>query len=350
MSALTGCNLVVLNPAGDVAAQQGELIVYATVLMLIVIIPVLVLTVFFAYHYRASNEDARYEPDWDHSISLEIVVWSVPLAIIICLAGLTWVATHRLNPYSDLRRISAEQPIDPEVAPMTIYAVAMDWKWMFIYPDQNIATINEAAVIVDHPIEWKITSATVMNAFFVPAMAGMIYGMPGMETELNAVLNKSGTYEGFSGNYSGAGFSHMRFDVHAVDEAGFDAWIEKVRSEADSDLTRATYQSVEQSSVDHPITYYGGVSDGLWDRILNMCVGEDALCQNDMKMVDALGGGGIEGLWNREVFAGICSADDPGVFLALVKPAKRDSAAQLMAGLSSPLPPDTLLPPLTGGN
>ncbi|MEM7440116.1 MAG: ubiquinol oxidase subunit II, partial [Pseudomonadota bacterium] len=135
---LPGCDLVLLNPSGDIAAQQGDLIIYATVLMMIVILPVILLTLFFAWHYRAANTKARYEPDWDHSISLEIVIWAVPLAIIICLAGLTWVATHRLNPYDDLTRISETQPLDPAVKPLTVYVVAMDWKWGFIYPEQGI--------------------------------------------------------------------------------------------------------------------------------------------------------------------------------------------------------------------
>jgi len=184
-----------LNPNGDVAAQQGDLIIYATVLMLIVILPVMALTVLFAFAYRASNTEANYDPEWDHSISLEIVIWAVPLAIIICLAGLTWVATHRLDPYQDLRRVSETQPIDPNVEPLQVQVVALDWKWVFIYPEHNIATVNEAAVIVDRPIEWKLTSGTVMNAFYVPEMAGMIYAMAGMETELNAVMNAPGSYD-----------------------------------------------------------------------------------------------------------------------------------------------------------
>ncbi|MEM6739947.1 MAG: ubiquinol oxidase subunit II [Pseudomonadota bacterium] len=320
---LPGCNLVVMDPSGDVASQQSDLIVYATILMLIVIIPVILLTLFFAFYYRASNTSASYEPDWDHSISLEIVIWSVPLAIIICLAGLTWVATHRLNPYGDLTRISATQAVDPDVEPLTIQAVAMDWKWMFLYPEQGIATVNEVAVIVDRPVEWHITSTTVMNAFYVPAMAGMIYGMPGMQTELNAVMNAPGTYDGFSANYSGAGFSHMRFDLKAVDEAGFDAWVDGVRAGGEGILDRPMFLDVEQPSIDAPVRYFERVEEGLWDRIVNLCVGEDRLCQNDMMMVDALGGGGLDGLWNRELFAGICAADDPGVILALVKPNPR---------------------------
>ena len=316
---LSGCNLVLLNPSGDVASQQGDLIVYATVLMLIVILPVMALTVFFAFKYRQGNKDAAYDPEWDHSVSLEIVVWSVPMAIIVCLAGLTWVATHRLEPYNDLPRVSAETAIDPKVTPLQVQVVALDWKWLFIYPEQDIALVNEAAVVVDRPIEWLITSDTVMNAFYVPEMAGMIYAMAGMETELNAVMNAPGTFEGFSSNYSGNGFSQMRFDLHAMSGEEFDAWAEEVRTDTPI-LDTAAFEDLSQPSIDHEVTYFGAVEDGLWDRILNMCTGPTDLCNNDMMMVDALGGGGIDGLWNRELYRGLCSADNPEALFAIMRP------------------------------
>jgi cytochrome o ubiquinol oxidase subunit 2 len=284
-----------MNPAGDVASQQADLIIYATVLMLIVIVPVIALTVFFAMRYRASEKERTYEPEWDHSVSLEIVIWSVPLAIIIMLAGLTWVATHRLDPYADLTRISATQPIDEDVTPLQVQVVAMDWKWLFIYPEYNIATVNEMATIVDRPVELKLTATTVMNAFYVPDMVGMIYAMAGMETELNGVLNSEGTYEGFASHYNGAGFSKMRFDVQALDEAGFAAWVADAQS-VPQDLTRATFEQLEQPSIDDDVAYYASVEDGLWRRIVNMCVGEDTMCMDEMMMIDAMGGGGLEGM------------------------------------------------------
>jgi cytochrome o ubiquinol oxidase subunit 2 len=338
---LSGCNLVVLNPSGDIAAQQGDLIVYATILMMIVILPVMALTVFFAMKYREDNKKATYAPDWDHSISLEIVVWAVPLAIIICLAGLTWVATHRLDPYQDLTRISEDTPIDPQVEPMEVYVVSMDWKWLFIYPEYNIATVNEAAAIVDHPVEFKLTSDTVMNAFYVPAMAGMIYSMAGMETELNAVINEEGTFKGISANYSGNGFSHMNFDFHGLSEADFDAWVAKVRDQGVSTLDKTAYNQLQQPSIDHKVTYYGEVEDGLWTRIVNLCAGDQDLCLNDMMMVDALGGGGLEGLFNREIYRGICSAEDPGAFIAILRPDLKEREDEIFAAMD--LPPQTAL-------
>lgn len=334
---MSGCRMVVLDPPGDVAAQQGELIVYATVLMMIVILPVMALTVFFAWRYRESNTDATYDPDWDHSISLEIVVWSVPLAIIICLAGLTWVATHRLNPYDPLRRLSAEEPIDPTVEPMVVQVVAMDWKWLFLYPEYGVATVNEAAAIVDRPIEFRLTSTTVMNSFYVPALAGQIYAMAGMQTELNAVMNAPGVYDGFSANYSGAGFSQMRFKFHALDEDGFQDWVDSVASKT-RPLDRAAFVALDKPSVNHPIIRFDSIEEGLWDRILNMCVGEDEICLNDMQMVDALGGGGVAGLYNRELFRGICSADDPRALFVMLRPSLKERSEEIIAAVS-------LLPP-----
>ncbi|MEM0900402.1 MAG: ubiquinol oxidase subunit II [Pseudomonadota bacterium] len=335
---LSGCDYQLLYPSGDIAVQQRDLIIYSTVLMLIVIIPVIGLTLFFAWRYRESNTAATYEPEWDHSISLEVVIWAVPLAIIICLGSLTWVATHRLNPYDDLRRIAADTPINENVEPLQIQVVSMDWKWAFIYPQYDIATVNEAATIVDRPIEFKITSNSVMNAFFVPSMAGMIYAMAGMETELNAVMNKPGKVQGFAGQYSGAGHSHMYFDFHTFDEDGFDAWVSKVRAEANEPmLTRDEFLKLAEPTENHPVTYFASVEELVWDRIINMCVGYDRLCQNDMMMVDALGGGGLEGLVNREMFAGICSVEDPGVVLALIRKNREWNSEDILAAMSEPV-------------
>ncbi len=322
-----------MNPTGDVARQQADLIVYATVLMLIVIVPVMALTVFFAVKYRASNKDATYEPDWDHSISLEIVVWSLPLAIIICLAGLTWVATHRLNPYSPLTRISEGVPVETNQEPLIIEVAAMDWKWLFIYPEQGIAVVNEAAAVVDRPVEFRLTSTTVMNSFHIPSLAGQIYAMAGAQTELNAVINEPGVYNGFSSNYSGAGFSKMRFKFHGLDETGFGEWVEKVRG-SDATLDQARLAELNQPSIANPVTYFGALEDGLWERMVNNCVDPDDLCKHDMMMADALGGGGLEGLWNREMFRGICSSDNPAAFMALLKPEAQSRAPEIAQAMS----------------
>ncbi|MEM9838607.1 MAG: ubiquinol oxidase subunit II [Pseudomonadota bacterium] len=334
---LSGCKLTVLSPAGDIAQQQSDLILYSTILMLIVIIPVMGLTIFFAFHYRESNEKASYAPDWDHSISLEIVVWSVPLAIISCLAGLTWVATHRLEPYEPLRRISETQPIAEDLEPLVIQVVALDWKWVFLYPEQGIATVNEVAAVVDQPIEFRLTSNTVMNSFSVPALAGMIYAMPGMETELNAVINRPGTYDGFSANYSGEGFSQMRFDFRGMSQSEFDTWADEARRSSIT-LTRDVFAELQKPSVGDEVTFYSGIEQGLWRRIVNLCVADDTLCHDDMMMVDALGGGGLAGLADREMFAGICSVSDERLVTYMLKPELEGRREDILAALEAMKP------------
>jgi len=195
--ALSGCNYVVLAPAGDIAAQQRDLVIISTVLMLLIVVPVMALTVLFAWRYRQSNTSARYEPEWDHSTKLELVIWSAPLLIIICLGALTWMGTHLLDPYRTLGRIKAEQAVDQSKAPLEVDVVALDWKWLFIYPDYGIATVNDLAAPVDRPINFRITASSVMNSFYIFALAGQIYAMPGMETKLHAVVNHTGIYWGF---------------------------------------------------------------------------------------------------------------------------------------------------------
>ncbi|MGC3964165.1 MAG: ubiquinol oxidase subunit II [Rhodocyclaceae bacterium] len=292
---LGGCNMVVLNPSGDIAAQQGRLIVISTMLMLIIIVPVIVLTLFFAWKYRESNKAATYKPDWDHSTQLELVIWSAPLLIIIALGALTWITTHTLDPYRPLSRIDAQRPITEEVKPLVVEVVALDWKWLFLYPEQGIATVNELAAPVDRPIQFKITASSVMNAFYVPALAGMIYAMPSMETKLHAVINKPGEYDGLSANYSGAGFSGMRFKFHGLSDADFAAWIERNKKEGQV-LTREAYLQLEKPSEREPVRRFASVADGLYEAILNRCVEAGRMCIHQMMAIDERGGMGRVGL------------------------------------------------------
>ena len=283
---LAGCDLLVLNPPGDVARQQGDLVVTATLLMLIIIVPVIALTFFFAWRYRASNTEATYKPDWDHSTQLELIIWAAPLLIIIALGAITWITTHTLDPYRPLNRIKEGHPVPADVKPLVIEAVSLDWKWLFFYPEQGIATVNEIAVPVDRPVQFKLTSATVMNAFYVPAFAGMIYTMAGMETQLNGVMNTAGEYEGFSSHYSGAGFSNMRFRFHGVSDADFDGWVQRVKA-SDKTLSREEYLQLAKPSEREPARHYGKADPALYHAILNMCVAPGALCMDKMMAIDA---------------------------------------------------------------
>ncbi len=295
---LTGCNMVVMSPSGDIAAQQRDLIVISTILMLIIIVPVVCLTLYFAWHYRQSNKVAKYDPEWHHSTGLEVVIWSAPLAIIIALGAVTWVSTHKLDPYRPLDRIDAARPLAAEVKPLNVEVVALDWKWLFFYPDYGIATVNELAAPVDVPINFKITASSVMNSFYVPALAGMIYAMPGMQTRLHAVINKAGEYEGLSSNYSGDGFSHMRFKFHGQDQAGFDEWVARVK-QGGTMLNRDTYLKLEKPSIKEPVRYYASVENGLYDAVLNMCVRAGQMCMKDMMHIDMMGGAGADSHENR---------------------------------------------------
>ncbi|MDX3900103.1 MAG: ubiquinol oxidase subunit II [Sphingobium sp.] len=290
---LSACDWVVMSPAGDVAMQQRDLILISTALMLLIILPVMALTVFFAWRYRASARRDDYDPDWDHSTSLELLIWSAPLLIIIWLGAITWTSTHLLDPYRPVARIDAARKVTPQAKPLQVEVVAMDWKWLFIYPELGIATVNELAAPIDTPIQFKLTSATMMNSFYVPALAGQIYAMPGMQTVLHAVANKPGSYEGFSANYSGAGFSHMRFRFHALDRSGFDQWAARVKA-SKAPLDRATYVKLEQPSEKVPPMYFGQVQPRMFHAALNMCAQPGKRCMDEVMMVDAHGGAGKE--------------------------------------------------------
>lgn len=284
---LAACNAVVLHPAGDVAVQQRDLILIATGLMLLVIVPVMVLTVIFAWRYRHTNEDAEYKPDWDHSTSLELVIWAVPLLIIICLGAVTWTGTHLLDPYRPIGRIDAARTGAPTAKPLEVQVVALDWKWLFIYPEYGIATINELAAPVDRPIRFRITASSVMNSFYIPALAGQIYAMPGMETKLNAVVNRPGDFAGFSANLSGDGFSDMRFRFHALDQRGFAGWIARTRA-AGGTLDRARYVRLEQPTQAVPVMRFATVTPALFDAAVNRCVEPGKPCMADTMRADAM--------------------------------------------------------------
>lgn len=286
LATLSGCDLVVMSPSGDIAAQQRDLIVISTILMLVIIIPVIFLTLFFAWRYRQSNTAATYDPEWHHSTGLEVVIWSAPLAIIIALGAITWVSTHKLDPYQPLTRLDDSRPLPPGTQPLTVEVVALDWKWLFVYPEQGIATVNELAAPVDRPIRFKITASTVMNSFFIPALAGQVYAMPGMETRLHAVVNQPGVYEGFSANYSGSGFSHMRFRFHGLSDDEFGRWVQTVRA-AGAPLSRTAYTQLAQPSEREPVRRYGSVDANLFDAIVNRCVQAGQVCQKDLMARDA---------------------------------------------------------------
>ena len=289
LAGLAGCKMVVMSPAGDVAAQERDLILLATGLMLLIIVPVIAMTFFFAWKYRASNSSATYDPEWSHSTKLEIAVWGAPMAIILVLGTVTWITCHTLDPYRPLDRLAPHRPLAAGVKPLEVDVVALDWKWLFIYPQLGVATVNELALPVDRPVAFKITASNVMNSFFAPALAGQVYAMPGMQTQLHAVLDKTGEYEGVSANYSGAGFSGMRFKVKGLTAAEFDRWAAGVRS-GSAQLTRADYLALAKPSQDEPVRRYGEVDPTLFLDVVNRCAAPGQVCKDRMPHQIASGG------------------------------------------------------------
>jgi len=252
-----------MDPAGPIGSQEKSLILIATSLMLIVVIPVLIMTVAFAWRYRASNEKATYKPDWEHSNQIELVIWLVPCLIIIALGAVTWVSTHRLDPYNH---------IESKAKPIRVDVVSLDWKWLFIYPDQKVASVNALALPVGVPVEFHLTSSSVMNSFFIPRLGSQIYTMPGMDTKLSLMASQPGVYQGISANYSGDGFSDMSFKATAMSPADFAHWVQAAQA-AHNSLDMATYTKLAAPSEKAPVILYSQVEPALYHEILNHCTG-----------------------------------------------------------------------------
>ncbi|AMD46308.1 ubiquinol oxidase subunit II [Bordetella holmesii] len=256
---LGGCTMEILSPKGDIGAQEKTLLLTALGLMLLIVVPVIFLTLYFAWKYRASNTNAEYLPKWSHSTRIEVVVWTIPCIIIVILAVLTWKSSHELDPY---------RPLESTAKPVTIEVVSLDWKWLFIYPEYGIATVNQIAFPVNTPVNFRITSQSVMNSFFIPQLGSQIYSMAGMETKLHLNAFEEGDYAGLSANYSGGGFSGMRFRALAMSQQGFDDWIQKAKA-ANQALTPEVYAALIKPSEHNPVALYSDVPVGMFDYIVH---------------------------------------------------------------------------------
>lgn len=250
--------LVTFFTAGPVAAYERNVMLFTFTVMLFVLVPVVGFSLWFAWHYRASNRRNTYTADWYHSTLLEGFLWGGPAVIIVILAVLTWVSTQDLDPY---------KPLESENETIKVQAVAMDWKWLFIYPDYNIAVVNELAMPVDTPLQIDLTSASVMNAFMIPRLGSQIMAMSGMRTRLHLMADQQGEYFGKNYQYNGDGFAGMTFQAHALTEAGFEDWLTKVRG-ASRPLDIAAYRSLVEPSKNVEPAYYSSVRDGLFDTII----------------------------------------------------------------------------------
>jgi len=248
----------VLDPQGPVSAAERLILLNATGIMLVVALPVIVLTLAFVWWYRASNKRAAYRPEWSYSGHIELVVWAIPSMVVILLAGVAWIGSHELDP---------ARPLKSDAKPIRIEVVSLDWKWLFIYPDQQIAAINELVVPAGTPVEFELTSATVMNSFFVPQLGSQIYTMPGMTTRLNLLADRPGSYPGLSANFSGDGFSDMRFVVRAVPAPEFEAWLERTRA-AGRPLDADAYSRLARADSNAKTETYRSVDPALFERIV----------------------------------------------------------------------------------
>lgn len=260
MLLLTGCNAIVLNPKGIIGQKENALIVDAILLMLIVVIPVIFMTFIFAWKYRASNKKADYAPKWHHSNAIEAFVWGIPIVIILVLATITWRTTHELDPYKPLNV--------PGTEPITIQVIALDWKWLFIYPKQNIASVNLVEFPVGVPVNFVLTSGdTPMNAFHIPQLGTQIYAMAGMKTKLHLIADEAGDYFGRAVNINGRGFSGMQFVARASSMDHFNQWVASVKQSSPA-LGVDTFKQLSKPSENDPVTTYSSVVNNLFDDLV----------------------------------------------------------------------------------
>jgi cytochrome o ubiquinol oxidase subunit 2 len=248
----------VLNPAGIIGIEERDLMIDATLLMLIVVIPVLVMTFMICLKYRASNKRAIYSPYWDYSFLAESVWWGFPCVIIIVLSVITWRSSHTLDPF---------RPLKTGIKPLEIQVVALQWKWLFIYPEQKIATVNYFHFPENTPINFEITSDAPMNSFWIPQLGGQIYAMPGMRTKLHLIADEPGTFRGSSANLSGEGFAGMKFMATSNTQADFDAWVQSVQ-QADKSLDQGEYKQLLKPSENNPEASFILKEKDLFEQII----------------------------------------------------------------------------------
>lgn len=257
---LHGHTIPVLQPAGEIGQKERQLIIYACLLAVIVVVPVYVMTILIALKYKEANHtsETKYQPDFDHSRLFETIWWGIPIAIIAVLSVLTWQSSHALNPWT---------PIASAQKPLTIQVIALDWKWLFIYPQQHIASVNTAEIPVNTPIEFHLTSDTVMNSFWVPGLGGQIYVMPGMHTRLNELATKSTTFLGSPANIAGSGFARMDFTITSTSNEGFDAWVHHAQQSSKT-LDSNTYAQLAKPSDNVQPLYYAHVTGNIFDNVI----------------------------------------------------------------------------------
>lgn len=275
---LSGCDWAVLNPKGPIADGNATLLVDSVAIMLVIVVPTIVATLAAAWWYRSSNTRAQYLPDWEYSGQLELIVWAIPLLTIMLLGGVTWIGAHDLDP---------AKPIVSKEAPLNIQVVSLDWKWLFIYPDLNVASVNQLTIPVGTPVSFELTSSGVMNSFFVPQLGSQIYTMAGMVSHLQLRADDPGTYRGMSAQFSGDGFSDMHFNVDAVPAEKFAQWVDLARS-AGPELDAKTYADLAKpSGAVTPFTYRAVAPDLFGSIMVSQMQSDDAMCRSYPKSMRA---------------------------------------------------------------
>lgn len=268
---LTGCNQKItgiLNPKGVISFDERILLFDSVALMLIVVIPVIIMSFAFIYRYRETHHKGAYKPNWNHSLFLEAFWWGIPCLIIVALGILTWHYTHKLDPY---------RKIDGYPVSLKVQVVALPWKWLFIYPEQNIATVNQLKLPVNKQVEFLLTSDNVpMSAFFIPQLGSQIYTMAGMQTQLHLLATQTGTYRGLDSQYNGDGFSEMYFPVEVVSNEEMQNWISSVQR-TDKPLDVKNYSKLRQNSIAHPAELYSAVDKNLFHNIMHYYMGKGPL-------------------------------------------------------------------------
>lgn len=260
---LAGCSMGILAPVGPIGEANKTILIDSVIIMLAIVLPTIAATLLFAWWFRASNTKARYLPTFAYSGQIEMVVWSIPVLVILLLSGVAWIGSHDLDPAKAITTNADNKPAKP----LDIQVVSLDWKWLFIYPEQHIASLNKLVVPQGVPLHLSLTSASVMNVFFVPELGSMIYTMNGMSTQLYLRADKGGTYQGLSANFSGDGFSGMRFDTDVVDQSNFDQWVKTAAGATDS-LDGQSYRGLLKQSIGDPPKLWKLADPNLYQAIV----------------------------------------------------------------------------------
>lgn len=255
---MAGCSSAVLDPHGPIGRQEKLILIDSTAIMLAIVIPVIIATLAFAWWFRADNPRAERHLDWDYSGRIEFIVWAIPALVVLFLGGIAWIGSHDLDP---------PKPIESSAKALDVDVVSLDWKWLFIYPDAGVASVNKLVVPVGTPLRFHMTSASVMNSFFIPQLGSQIYTMAGMATQLNLLVDDPGIYRGLSAQFSGEGFSDMTFDVQALSAGNFEQWLDTTRTSGGT-LDAAGYATLMQPSAKERQHTYGTITDGIFGAIL----------------------------------------------------------------------------------